>query len=75
MWAYALPIPLLFRPSWKLLGLLTVVAALLMLVIGLTAGQLAAVLFYGGVGLIVFVAIGALLVLVRQAFNRTKQRS
>jgi len=70
MWVFALLIPLLFKPSWKLLGLLTLTAALLMLVVGLMTGPLAAVLFYGGVSLIVFVVGGAIVIVARRAFDR-----
>jgi hypothetical protein len=74
MWIYLLLIPLLFRPSWKLLGLLTLAVAALIGVVGFMTGTpMAATLFYGGVNLVVFAVGGAFLVVIRRLFNRAKQ--
>ncbi len=61
---------LLRYPSWRLLGVMTLsVTALLGLWGLLTGAPGAAILFYGGVNVLAFVAVGALLILSRYAFN------
>jgi hypothetical protein len=39
----------------------------------MTGTPAAATLFYGGVNVLVFVVVGALLIVVRRALNRVKQ--
>ncbi|HRO02395.1 MAG TPA: hypothetical protein PLS69_02165 [Terricaulis sp.] len=71
MWIYALLVPLLFRPTWRLLSLLTLAVIILIGVVGYGTGTpLAAIAFYGGINVVVFVVAGALLVTVRRAFNK-----
>ena len=61
---------LLRYPSWRLLGVMTLTVSVLLVVWGLlTGGPGVAILFYGGVNVLVFVAVGALLILSRYAFD------
>lgn len=61
---------LLRYPSWRLLGVMTLIVTVLLGLWGLMTGAPgAAILFYGGVSVFVFVAVGALLILSRYAFN------
>ncbi|PZO55690.1 MAG: hypothetical protein DCF16_02125 [Alphaproteobacteria bacterium] len=73
MWIYLLLfVPLLFRPTWKLLGLLTLVAIALVAVVGVMTGTPALVtLFYGGINVVAFAALGAVLIIIRRAFTKT----
>ncbi len=76
MWVYALLVPLLFRPSWKLLGLLTLAVVALIGAVGLMTGTpVAATLFYGGINVVVFGSVGALLIVIRRFIDRARTAS
>lgn len=76
MWIYALLLPLLFRASWKLLGLLTLAVVGLIGVVGFVTGTpVAATLFYDGINVLVFAGAGASLVIIRRLFDRARVAS